>query len=241
MTIMPQADPIRGPAAGEGEAGNLTGNVTGDAATAGELDAFAELFRVDAAVLRQDVRSAADYAINAVAIRREDRKSAAEGRRIVTDLIPNAERALRRISRLDAAEVERGTVAKASDVQNLTQIVIRNAAEMSANLSALLGQIDYLRLPAGGGSDQDRLAAKLIERLARVWTRYTNRPAPGGKSGPFVNFVAAAWVHLNLPEFKNRAGEPQPLVDAIGNRVEKFHRQHNREKNNRRLCGKRSR
>lgn len=235
---MQQAVRIKVAAPGEGDVQNPTANIRSDAAAAGELDAFAELFRVDAAVLRQDVRSAADYAINAVAIRREDRRSAADGRRIVTDLIPNAERALRRISRLDAAQVERGTVTKASGVQNLTQLVIRSAAEMSANLSALLDQIDYLRLPAGGGSDHDRLAVKLIERLARVWTRHTNRPVPGGKSGPFVNFVAAAWVYLDLPEFKNRAGEPQPLVDAIGNRVEKFHRQHNREKNNRRLCGK---
>jgi hypothetical protein len=129
--------------------------------------------------------------------------------------------------------VEGSTVAKAVGAEDLTEIIIRKAAELSANLSALLAQSDYLRLPAGGGSDADRLAAKLIERLARVWTRYTNRPAPGGKSGPFVNFVAAAWTDLGLPEFKNRAGEPQPLVDAIGNRVEKFHRQHNREKNNR--------
>ncbi|WP_229175776.1 hypothetical protein, partial [Bradyrhizobium ivorense] len=42
--------------------------------------------------------------------------------------------------------------------------------------------------------------------------------------GPFVDFVAAAWSDLGFAEFKGRNGEPQPLVDAIGNRVVKFHR-----------------
>jgi hypothetical protein len=188
------------------------------------IDRFAAVLRIDVAMLRQDVRSAADYAVNAVAIRREDRKAAADGKRIITDLIPNAERALRRISRLDAAHVDRITVARTAVDECLTGAVIRKAAELSASLSMLLEQIDYPRLPAGGGSDQDRLAATLIDRLARVWTRHTNRPAPGGKSGPFVNFVAAAWSDLGFPEFTNKRGEPQPLIDAIGNRIEKLHR-----------------
>jgi hypothetical protein len=196
-----------------------------------EIDRFAAMLRVNVAVLRQDVRSAADYAVNAVAIRREDRKAAADGKRIITDLIPNAERALRRISRLDARQVERSTVAKSGSAETLTEAVIRKAADLSANLSVLLAQIDYVRLPAGGGSDQDRLATKLIERLARIWTRHTNQPAPGGSSGPFVEFVAAAWTYLGFPEFTNRRGEAQPLLDAIGNRVEKFHRRHNRAQN----------
>jgi hypothetical protein len=200
-----------------------------------ELDAFAEFFRVDAAAVRQDVKAAAAFAENALAIRRENRKDAAAGKRILTEMLPRAEYMLRQIARLDAADVTRKTAARvgAAADESRAGAMIERAGLLIADFRAVLRDRDYVRLPAGGGSDQDRLCAVLIERLARVWTRYTNQPAPGGISGPFVEFVAAAWSDLGFPEFKSRSSEPQPLVDAIGNRVEKFHRRHNREKNKR--------
>lgn len=225
MTIMPQADPIRGPAAGEGEAGNVTAEFRGAAAARGELDAFAKFFRVDPTVLRQDVRSSADFAINAVAIRREDRKAAAHGKRWLGVLIA-AERSARQVSLLNAGAVARNTLARNDRAidDRLIETTIQQAIDFAANVREVLAQREPARLSAGGGCDQDRLCAVLIERLARVWTRYTNRSAPRGNSGPFVIFVAAAWRALGFADFKNRRGQPQPLVDAIGNRVVKFHR-----------------
>jgi hypothetical protein len=164
-----------------------------------ELDRFAAVLRIDVAVLRQDVRSAADYAVNAVAIRREDRKAAADGKRIVTDLIPNAERALRRISRLDAVQVERSTVPRTAVAESLTEAVIRKAAELSASLSILLEQIDYPRLPAGGGSDQDRLAVT-FDRSPRASMDAPHKPAgTGWQVGPIREFRRRCMERPRIP------------------------------------------
>jgi hypothetical protein len=196
------------------------------------VDAFAPILRVDVASLRQDVQSAANYAISSLAIRSDRRRDAASGKRVLTDLIPKADHVIKRLSRLNLAQVERSTVAKDGGTTDLIGTVIRQARDLSTNLQALRAQRDYVRLPAGGGSEQDRLAVSLIERLMRIWTRHTNKSAPGGASGPFVEFVAAAWTDLGLPELKGQNREPQPLVDAIGNRIVKFHRRHNRDKKN---------
>jgi hypothetical protein len=200
-----------------------------------EIDRFAAALRIDVATLRQDVLAAAAFAQNVLAIRRENRKDAAAGKRILTEMLPRAEYMLRQIARLDAADVTRKTIARDGDAaadESRAAAMIERAGLLIADFRAVLRDRDYVRLPAGGGSDQDRLCAVLIERLARVWTRYTNQPAPGGSSGPFVEFVAAAWTYLELPEFTNRRGEAQPLVDAIGGRIVKFHRRHNRDQNN---------
>jgi hypothetical protein len=195
-------------------------------AACSELDAFAVFFRLDPAALRQDVRAAAAFAENVLAIRRENRKDAATGKRILTEMLPRAEYMLRQIARLDAADVIRKTTARdgAAADESRAAAMIERAGLLIADFRAVLRDRDYVRLPAGGGSDQDRLCAVLIERLSRIWTRYTNQPHPGGRAGPFVSFVAAVWTDLELPEFKTRAGEHQPLVDALGSRIEKFHR-----------------
>ncbi|MBP1297462.1 hypothetical protein [Bradyrhizobium elkanii] len=206
------------------------------------IDRFAAVLRVDVAALRQDVRTAVDHALLAVAIRRDDRKAVADGKRWLR-IFQQAERSARQVSRLKADAVARSTVVRDGQAANLDllETTIQQALDLSANLHAVQTQRAYARLLAGGGSDQDRLAAVFIERLARVWTRYSNRPAPGGASGPFVDFVAAAWTDAGFSEFKGRNGTPQPLVDAIGNRVVKFHRRHNRDQNNPALCPKPSR
>lgn len=203
------------------------------------VDRFAAVLRVDVAALRQDVRTAADHALLAVAIRRDDRKAAADGKRWLR-IFRQAERSARQVSRLKADAVARSTAASAGQAADLEllETTIRQALDLSANLRAVQTQRVHARLSAGGGSDQDRLAAMLIERLARIWVRHTNRPAPGGASGPFVEFCSAAWSDLGFAEFRGRNGEPQPLADAVGNRVVKFHRRHNRDQNNQTLCPK---
>ncbi|WP_063688806.1 hypothetical protein [Bradyrhizobium stylosanthis] len=206
----------------------------------GKIDTFAAILRVDAAALRHDVRSAAAAAELAVAIRRDHRKAAADGKRILTGLIPRAEQAARQISRLDPTRFVQTTVAKAEGADGLAEAMVRQARDLAATLRQLQTKRDYPRLAAGGGTDQDQLAAKLIERLARIWTRHTNQPAPGGASGPFVEFAAAAWMDLGLPEFKGRDGSPMALLDAIGGRVVKFHLRHNRDEKSSALCTKRS-
>ncbi|MCP1851234.1 MULTISPECIES: hypothetical protein [unclassified Bradyrhizobium] len=203
------------------------------------VDRFAAVLRVDVAALRQDVRTAADHALLAVAIRRDDRKAVADGKRWLK-VILQAERSARQVSRLKAEALAKSTVSRDGQAANLEllEITIQQSVDFSTNLREVHVQRAHARLSAGGGSDQDRLAAVLIERLARIWSRYTNRPAPGGASGPFVDFVVAAWSHLGLSEFIGRNGEPQPLADAIGNRIVKFHRRHNRDQNNQALCHK---
>ncbi|MCC8942001.1 hypothetical protein H8A99_37655, partial [Bradyrhizobium sp. Arg68] len=145
----------------------------------GEVDRFAAVLRVDVAALRQDVRTAADHALLAVAIRRDDRKAVADGKRWLK-LFQQAERSMRQLSRLKADAVTRSTVVKDGQAADpkLLEATIRQAADISANLYAVQAQRDHARLSAGGGTDEDRLAAVLIERLARIWARYTNRPAP---------------------------------------------------------------
>jgi hypothetical protein len=153
--------------------------------------------------------------------------------------LPKAEHIVRQVSRLDPKRVAKDTIAKSANAsERLIETAIRQAAELSLTLRAVQAERDYVRRPAGGGSEEDRLAAGLIERLGRIWTRHTNRPVPAGASGPFVSFVAAAWRDLSLPEFTGRDGAHQPLVDAIGNRVVKFQRRHNRDENNQGLCHK---
>jgi hypothetical protein len=201
--------------------------------TCAELDAFATLLKVDAASLRQDVQTAASHALNTVAI------AAADGKRILK-ILSKAEQAARQVSRLDPARVAQDTVAKIGGTDKVIEIGIRQARELSATLREMQAQRDYLRLSAGGGSPANQFATKLIERLALIWTRHTNQPTPGGASGKFVNFTVAAWVDCSLPEFIGRNGEPQPLADALGSRVAKFHLRHNRDEKNARLGTKRS-
>jgi hypothetical protein len=204
------------------------------------IDVFAAFLRVEVASLRQDVNSAANYTINSLAIRSDRRKDAAIAKRVMTDLIPKAAHTIGLLSRLDIAQLERSTVAKDGGTPDQIGTIVRQSRELSTNIQAVLAQRDYVRLPAGGGSEQDRVAVSLIENLARIWTRHTNKSAPGGASGPFVEFVAAVWVDLMLPELRGQNGKHQPLVDAIGNRVVKFHRRHNLDKNNQGLGHKRS-
>jgi hypothetical protein len=198
-----------------------------------EIDAFAALLNVDVASIRQDVRTAADHALNSVAIRRDHRRGAADGKRILRAIFPKAEQAARQVSRLDPVRLAQNTVAKAGSTDPLIETAVRQAQELAATLRQLQAERDYPRLPPGGGSDQDRLAAALIDRLARIWTRHTNQPAPGGASGPFCEFVAAAWVDLGFQEFRDRKGEPLPLIDAVGGRIRKFYLRHNRDEKKR--------
>ena len=180
------------------------------------IDAFASVLRVDVASLRHDVQTAADFAVNALAIRRDDRKAAADGRRFLTTVLPSAEHTARRVSQLNPAQVARNTVAKTGTAtEQLIETAIRQARDLSATLRALLAERGPVRLPAGGGGDQDQLCARLIERLANVWTRYTNKPAPGGASGPFVEFVVAAWIDLEFPEFTGGDGTPNITVAVL--------------------------
>ncbi|UWU73048.1 hypothetical protein N2603_23375 [Bradyrhizobium huanghuaihaiense] len=206
-----------------------------DAKASRAVDAFAGFFRVDAAALRQDVAAAAAYSKNLLVVRREDRKIAAEGKRAL-NLIRKTLPLARQLSRWDPEGLARSTTSRSGGEP--IGAAIRKAGDFAEALESLEANLNYIRRTGGGGSEQDRLAAALIERLARIWTRHTNRPAPGGASGPFVDFVAAAWADLGFSEFKGRSGAPLPLVDAIGNRVVKFNRRHNREKNNEALCHK---
>lgn len=204
------------------------------------VDAFAAVFRVDASSLRQDVQSAANYTTNMLAIRRENRKVAADGKCILTTLIPKAERSIRQVARLDSVHVGRSTIVRTGEAtERLVETAIRQAKDLSATLCKLQAERDYPRLGAGGGTDQNQLAATLIERLALIWLRYTNRTAPGGASGPFCEFVAAAWTDLGFPEFCDHNGDPLPLLDAIGGRIRKFYLRHNRDEKNQELGTKR--
>lgn len=205
--------------------GGVTGNVTGDGlnlrAPSGfyEVDCFAGILRADPISVRLSVNTAGSHAANAVEIRRADRRRAAEGRRLFTSVLPQAQHYCEVIARLGSDELQRVTVPKnQADADGAIAEVVRYAALCGKALQTILDQRAFVKLP-GGVADVDRLCIVLIERLEMVWSRATGGPVPRSATGPFVSFVAAAWTDLGLPEFRDRDGQPRPTLDAIGSRI----------------------
>ena len=163
------------------------------------IDDYAGTFKVDPFSLRADLRAAGEHAVTAVAIRRVNRSSAAEGRRYLTNVVPQTLHYVEFIAQLGAVELRRVTVAKKNDTNAIDEAV-RLAGLCAKALRSVLDQRDFVKLPAGGGGDIDRLCIALIERLEVVWERATGCPTPRGASGRFVSFVAAAWQDLGLPK-----------------------------------------
>jgi hypothetical protein len=194
------------------------------------IDDFAGALKVNPFSLRADLCTAGNHAVNAVEIRRVDRCRAADGRRFLTSLAPQALYFLEVISRLGPEELRRVTISKTSGDSNAVDEAFRHADLCAKALRTVLDQRDLVKLPAGGGGEIDRLCIALIERLEIVWERATGAPAPRGASGRFVSFVAAAWQDLGLPDFPDKAGQPRDLVDAIGSRVVSRQRKNRHEK-----------
>src|SRR4051812_10831605 len=69
------------------------------------VDTFAAVLRVEAQSTRQDTQPAPSYAMNVWATRRDPRKAAAAGKRVITAILPKAERAVRQVARLNCAQV----------------------------------------------------------------------------------------------------------------------------------------
>jgi len=132
-------------------------------------------------------------------------------------LLAIAEHYAERLPPADAAAVAADMAAgfeipDASPVAGLLVQTIENIKETGL-LAAELRRFDIVPPPP---SRSDPLARYFVEAMAEAHIARLSRPPPRGRSGPFVNLLAAAWGDLDFPWPRRDT----PLEDWLGRKVE---------------------
>ena len=71
-------------------------------------------------------------------------------------------------------------------------------------------------------TNRDELSWHFIDGMARLYERITGKQPAKSKAGPFVRFLAAAWVDLQWPAPLDRNGRERDDIEGwLGERVEK--------------------
>ena len=188
-----------------------------------EVDAWADVLFPKAnhatavEATRREVNRGAQIAIARARHEQHDLRVAREQAQRLVRLLGIVERYAKLLPPGDAATVAADMAAgfeipDASPVAGLLAQTIENIKETGL-LAAELRRFEIAPPPP---SRSDPLARYFVEAMAEAHIARLSRTPPRGRSGPFVNLLAAAWRDLQFPW----PPRDTPLEDWLGRKVE---------------------
>jgi len=171
--------------------------------------------------VRGEVNRAAEIAVVRERHERADLRKAREHAKLLFELLDNVERDAAKKwfptgdVAVAAADISEGFVkpddVAVSMVQPLVQII--DGINSLRSWAAELRRFDIIRSPP---SNSDPLARCFVEAMGTAYLARRKKQPPHGRTGPFVDLIAAGWLDLGFPPPPSKAD----LKDWLGRKTE---------------------
>lgn len=117
-----------------------------------------------------------------------------------------------------AVELARGLEADGSrsPIQSILHTIesVQDLREWGASLRRF-------KIAQPSPSRSDPLARHFVDLMVDMYRRYRKKEPPRGRTGPFADFLAAAWIDLKFPVPKAEDGKAKDVITWLGQKAEK--------------------